>query len=121
MWKILRNHGVPEKIVNTIRSLYDSSTSVVRVDAVLSIELLVNTTVLQGDTLNPFLFIIVLDFVLQKTEITIGLQTNPAELLPDLEFADNIVLLDQDETEVVEHFLIIEFYAKEIGLTVNYN
>lgn len=77
MWKILRNHGVPEKIVNTIRSLYDSSTSVVRVDAILSIELLVNTTVLQGDTLNPFLFIIVLDFVLQKTEITIG--SNPTQ------------------------------------------
>ena len=98
MWKILRNYGVPEKIVNIIKCLYDGSTSVGRVEGILSKEFLVTTEVFQGDTLAPFLFIIVLDFALQKTKITTGLQTQPAELLPDLDFADDIALLDQDET-----------------------
>ena len=84
-------------------------------------EFLVTTGVLQGDTLTPFLFIIVLDFVLQKTKITTGLQTHPAELLPDLDFTDDIVLLDRDETEAIEHFQTIESSAKKVGLNINYN
>ena len=63
MWKILRNYGAPEKKVNSIECLY-GSTSAVRVDGILSREFLVTIGVLQGDTLAPFLFTIVLDFVL---------------------------------------------------------
>ena len=70
MWKILRNYGAPEKKVNSIECLCDGSTSAVLIDGILSREFLVTTGVLQGDTLAPFLFTIVLDFVLQKTEIT---------------------------------------------------
>ena len=68
MWKILRKFRVTEKEVNITKCLYDGSTSAVRVDGILSKEFLVTTRVIQGDTLAPFLFIIVLDFVLQKTK-----------------------------------------------------
>ena len=95
IWKILRNYGVPEKIVNIIKCLYDGSISAVRVDGILSKEFLVTTGDFQGDTLAPFLFIIILDFVTQKTETTRGLKTHPAELLPDLEFADDTVKMKQ--------------------------
>ena len=82
------------------------STSAVRVDGILSKEFLFTTGVFRGDTLAHFLFIIVLDFVLQKTEIATGLLTHPAKLLPDLDFADHIVLLDQDETQATEYLNI---------------
>ena len=70
MWKILRNY---EKIVNIIKCLYDGSTSAAHVDGILRKEFLANTRVFQGDTLPPIIFIIILDFVLQKREIITGL------------------------------------------------
>ena len=64
MWNILRHYGIPEKIVNAIRCLYDNSTCKVWVDNQPSEPFLVTTGVLQVDTLAPFLFVIVLDYVL---------------------------------------------------------
>jgi len=59
--------------------------------------------VLQGDTLAPFLFIIVLDYALRKAidgrEEELGLQTKqrrsrrcPATYITDLDFADDIAI-----------------------------
>ena len=71
--------------------MYEGSTSAFRVDGSLSKEFIITAGVLQGDTLAPFLFIIVLDYVLRNTEATTGLQTHPDQLLPGLDFADDIV------------------------------
>ena len=115
MWKIRRKYGIPDKIANIIKCLYDGSISAVRIDEILSKEFLITTGVLQGDLYY------VLDYVLQNTEATAGLQTNPNEMLPDLDFADDIVLLDQGEIEALEHFQIIESSAKKVGLSINYD
>ena len=49
--------------------------------------------VLQGDTLAPFLFIIVLDYVLKVTELgNFGVQTHPDKSRHDLDFADDITM-----------------------------
>lgn len=37
-----------------------------------------------------------------------------------LEFTDDIVLLDQDESEAIENFKTIESSAKKVGLNTNY-
>lgn len=79
MWRILQNYWVLGKVVNIIKCLYDGSTSVVRLDGILSKEFVVTARVLQGDTLVSFLFVIVLNFVLQKTGRTTGLQIYAAE------------------------------------------
>ena len=63
----------------------------------------------------------VLEYVLQNTEATIDLQTHPDELLPDLDFADDIVLLNHKEMEALEHFRIIESSAKNVGLSIDYD
>ena len=39
--------------------------------------------------------------------------------MPDLDFADDIVLLDQGEMEASEHFRTIESSAKKVGLSIN--
>ena len=58
--------------------------------------------VLQGDTLAPYLFIIVLDYVLRKLDqnkslgFTLSKQLSrryPAEMLTDADFADDFALL----------------------------
>ena len=90
------------------------SISAVRIDGILSKEFLKTTGVLQGDTLAPFLSITVLDYVLQNTEARTCLQTHPNEILPNIDFADDIVILDQGEIEALEHFWTI--LSKESGL-----
>ena len=41
--------------------------------------------------------------------------------MPDLDFADDIVLLDQGEIKALEHFRTIESSAKKVGLSINYD
>ena len=59
---------------------------------------------MQGDTLSPFLFVIVLDYALRKAingrEVELGLNLterrdgrHPAVSICDLDFADDIVFL----------------------------
>ena len=115
MWKILRHYRIPEKIANIIKCLYDGSISAVSIDGILSKEFLITRGVLQRDTMAPFLFIIVLDYVLQNIEATTNLQKNRNEMLLDLDFADDIVLLDQGVIEALEHFRAIESSAKKVG------
>ena len=63
----------------------------------------VSTGVLQGDTRAPFLFVIELDYVLKQTNPSHGLQTDIDTILPDLDFADDIVAFDSDEAAAENH------------------
>ena len=77
MFAILRHYGIPEKIVRAIRVLYDNSRSSVFVDGLLTEEFEVTTGVLQGDVLAPFLFIIIIDFLMTNAEEGHGFVTHP--------------------------------------------
>jgi hypothetical protein len=63
MWKILIHYGIPNRIVKAIKCLYDTSEYLIRVGNHESDTFKVNFGVLQGDTLAPYLFVIVLDYV----------------------------------------------------------
>jgi len=65
MFQILSAYGIPSKIINAIRCVYDNSHSFVRTQEGDTASFPVQTGVLQGDTFAPFLFIIVLDYVLR--------------------------------------------------------
>ena len=115
MFSILRHYGIPEKIVEAIRVLYDDSTSRVFVEGELSEPFQITTGVLQGDVLAPFLFIIVIDYVSKQAASDYGYithkaaptRTNPRpsrststltisseRKLSDLAFADDLALLE---------------------------
>ena len=77
--------------------------------------------VLQGDSLAPFLFTIELDYVLKVTELgNFGIQTHPDKSLHDLEFADDIVLLDSDSERANEHLTCLQENAGYVGLVINF-
>ena len=58
MKKILKLYGLPDKVVEQIHCMYLGSRSQVRVDGEQSSCFPIDTGVLQGDTLAPFLFVI---------------------------------------------------------------
>jgi hypothetical protein len=68
MFAILLHYGIPEKIVTAITKLYDQSRGTVLINGKLSDPFDISTGVLQGDVLAPFLFVIVVDYVITKSE-----------------------------------------------------
>ena len=119
MWKILRSYGIPQKVVNAIATIYSNSKSRVRLGDKMSEAFNVGTRVLQGDTLAPVLFVIVLDYVLKQTNPSHGLQTDIQTILPDLDFADDIVAFDSDEAAAENHLKNIEQAGQRVGLSIN--
>ena len=121
MWKILAYYGIPDRVINAIKCIYDNSSSCVRVGNELTKEFPVSTGVLQGDTLAPFLFIIVLDYVLRHSSEGFGFHTNldPDNLITDLDFADDIALLDDSNDNAQKHLRKLNEVAKQVDLKIN--
>ena len=121
--KKLRNpNGIPKQIVNAIAVIYSSNKSKVRLGEKLSEAFHITTGVLQGDTLAPFLFIIILDYILKQTDPNHGIKTHLPDSdvsLPDLDFADDIVSFDSKETAAGEHLQNLEREAATVGLKIN--
>ena len=129
MFKILRSYGIPKAIVDAIRVLYDDSKSAVLIEGQMSEEFDITTGVLQGDVLAPFLFIIVLDFVMldaQSKNPTGGLVTHPRRsrihqdiILNDLDFADDIGLLESSAPRAQKQLSTTIDSAASVGLMIN--
>ena len=83
---------------------------------------------LRGDTLAPYLFIIVLDYVLRNLDqnknlsFTLRKQLSrryPAEMLTDADFADDLALLSDKIGNADKLLKILETAAASVGLQMN--
>ena len=103
MFEILGLYGIPEPIIEAIKVLYTNTSSTIMTPDGETEPIDIMAGILQGDTLAPFLFIMVLDYVLRKSldlNNTKGLQLHPrkssrhpAVHLTDADFADDIALI----------------------------
>ena len=86
--------------------------------------------VLQGDTLAPFLFIIVLDYALRRAisgkEDQLGFTLTPrrsarvhSKVLTDLDFADDICLLSDNNQQAQQLLTRVETECHGVGLSLN--
>ena len=68
LYFVLRAYGVPTSLIQAIMALYEpgATTARVRLEGCLSDPFDLNCGVLQGDTLAPYLFVIVLDYALRR-------------------------------------------------------
>ena len=102
--RILKAYDVPPNQLRAIGTMYTGTRARATTPDGNSEEFDIQTGVLQGDTLAPFLFIIVLDYALRQAiqgrERELGFTItprrstrHPAETLTDLDYADDICLL----------------------------
>jgi len=135
MFAILLHYGIPEKIVNAIRVLYDNSSSRVYIDGRESDPFNITTGVLQGDVLAPFLFIIVIDYISKLSAGNYGYLTHKGSStsgrttrattrvidrkMNDLTFADDIAQLENDNEKAQKQLDELRHFASMVGLEIN--
>ncbi|KAK4296122.1 hypothetical protein Pmani_031359 [Petrolisthes manimaculis] len=110
MKKVLRHYGIPEWLVKLVEDLHEGTFCKVMVDGSLSDAFEVKSGVIQGGILSPLLFIMVIDYVMRKVaeETNAGIVWKDERKLVDLDYADDIVLINEgvDETQRVLDCLI---------------
>ena len=130
MLKILRAYGIPNKIVSAIATMYEDTRAKVITSDGETEPFNISTGVLQGDTLAPYLFVIVLDYALREAidgkEEEHGFQLVKRqsrrigpEVLTDLDFADDIALLSEEVQQAQKLFCRVETSVAKVGLHMN--
>jgi hypothetical protein len=132
----LRYWGAPEEFVRMTMSVMCGHTVRVRTDGILSDEIPIGVGVLQGDTLAPYLFVMVLDSVLRKLPTQEGALIDKTQMpltnrpqrsctmrcvktITALGFADDVMLLSNTVPGLQSIFHTFEEGARELGLMVN--
>ena len=134
MLRILRAYGIPEQLVNAIGQMYSENTraKVISPDGETDLfELMAG--VLQGDTLTPYLFVIVLDYVLRtwrtaidgrEEDLGFHLEKRKSrrvgpEVITDFDFADDIALLSEEIQQAKELLSRVETSVGKVELRMN--
>ena len=114
MIKILEAYSIPDIIIHANEDTYqDTKTTVTTSDGDPN-EFDILTGVLQGGTLAPYLFIIVLDYYLRS-----AIEGKEESKNNDLDFADDIALLSDTAAQAQELLSNVENAALCVGLHMN--
>ena len=125
---ILSQYNVPICLISDITQMYSDTSACVSTELGPTEWFKTTSVVLQGDTLSPYLFIVLFDYALKKTLLDdVGFvvrkrngRRHPSIYVGVLAYADDICLLAEsiDDVECSLHWL--ETSAAKIGLTINY-
>ena len=125
---ILSQYNVPNCLISDINQMYSDTSACVSTELGPTEWFKTTSGVLQGDTLSPYLFIVLLDYALKKTlQDDVGFvvckrngRRHPAIHIGVLEYADICLLAESiDDVECSLHRL--EDSAVEICLKINHN
>ena len=131
MMRILKAYGIPPNLLRAIEQMYTNTRARVQTPDGETQQFNISAGVLQGDTLAPFLFIIVLDYAMRQAmadgkEEELGFtitprrsSRHPKEALADLDFADDISLLSDAIEKAQELLLRVETECNKVGLGLN--
>lgn len=130
MMKILRAYDIPDELVRVISKLYENTRATVLTPEGETEFFDIIAGVLQGDTLAPYLFAIVLDYVMREAigdkEPELGFEIDkrksrrhPAIFMCDLDFADDIALLSEEIVQAQELLARVEQESSKVGLYLN--
>ena len=118
LWKILKSYGIPDPIVQVIKSFYRNFTCSVG-NSDISFE--VQTGVRQGCVMSALLFNVAIDFVMRRAteDQPRGIRWTPFYILEDLDFADDLAVLAHTHRHMQDKTSKLDTAAKQIGLTIN--
>ena len=121
LWKIAKTYGIPDKYINIFRSLYRNSSCCVKTRHGNTIMFDILTGVRQGCILSPFLFLLVIDYIMKRAvkDRSLGVEWSGGNRLADLDFADDIALLSCTHTGLQEMTNELGKYGEKVGLRIS--
>ena len=121
LWKILRHHGIPQKLVNLVESMYEGTSCRIVHDGQLTDSFDIKTGVRQGCLLSPFLFILAIDWLMKETTKgrKNGIQWTPWTQLDDLDFADDLALLSHTHEQMQAKTSVLNSMSESVGLRIH--
>ena len=121
LWKLLRHYGVPKKIISLIRCTFQDMSCKIAHAGQLSESFEVKTGVRQGCLLSPFLFLLVIDWIMKTTTTgrNNGIQWALWTQLDDLDFADDLALLSHNHSQMQDKTTLLETTSAGTGLKIN--
>ena len=104
LWKQLSHYGIPTKLVSLIKNSYEGTGCRVIHSGQLTKHFEVKTGVRQGCLLSPFLFLLVIDWIMKicTKQRRNGIQWTLNTQLEDLDFADDLALLSHSHQQMQE-------------------
>jgi hypothetical protein len=139
LWRILGEYGVSKHLIELIGALYEDTSAQVKVDNELSEEFKIKTGLRQGCLLSPCLFNIYMDYVVKiaLSELSnIGIKikyrmpdgrvrdgslAQGEEMVSILMYADDIVIMCEDSTDLQQAMDKLEQTTQDWGLTISIN
>lgn len=118
IWRIMEESGIPSKLIGLTRMCIEKTECKVRVEGRESECFTVETGVKQGDCISPSLFNLVLEKALKKAS-SIGRGTIVGDEVKLLAFADDIVVLAEEEEELKRTAKVLIEEAQRVGLRIN--
>ena len=130
MLKILKAYDIPGKLVEAISLMYQNTRARVITPDGNTEFFTIHTGVLQGDTLAPYLFAIVLDYAMRQAlegkeeELGFPIERRRSRrhkpiMITDTDFADDIALISEQLTQAQEMINRVELETRKIGLYLN--
>ena len=130
MFEILRAYGIPPNLLDAIKLTYNNLRARIKTTEGNTDYFRMFAGVMQGDTLAPYLFVIVLDYAMRKAitgrenELGLTLQHRQSSRFPeqsicDLDFADDIVLLSNEIEQARKLLQSVQRECRSVGLELN--
>ena len=124
MFNAITELGVPQNIVNIIRDMYARQQTTVRAFGGHSDPFVPSTGVWQGGVLSPALFTLVMDMVMNELDRTTPggftmpsrLTSGGTDIFNELEYADDVVLFDDDTARMQQRLNTLSVAAARFGL-----
>lgn len=123
----LRLHGVPDILISAVMVLYTDTSACIRTNDGLTSPFNTTSGVLQGDTLAPLLFVLILDAVLRDANLEQGAyqirrrrsSRYPELCLPFLAFADDLAIFSRDNNAAQSSLERLVTSAAKVGLNIS--
>ena len=121
MWQILRHYAIPAKLTSLIKNSYKDMSCQVVHQGKPTRKFEVSTGVRQGCLLSPFLFLLAIDWIMNKTTegAKNGIQWTLWSQLEDLDFADDIALLAHNHQQIQDKTTRLRTISSQVGLDIH--
>ena len=124
---VLRHYGVPDPTVTDVMQLYHGSTAAVSNRFGLTETFDTTSRVLQGDTLSPHLFILLVDYILRQSLVDedgftlkpANSRRHPAVTLTALACADDVAITSDSASGAESTIRRLQFHSEAIGRKLN--